>query len=284
MKYLFQTALLLLFFSISSAKAQKSGTLTVEKIMRDPRTWLGTAPTDINWSDDSKTIYFKWNPDKNLSDSLYSYSLSDKKIAKVSLSDRKKLPAAEGPYNRSHTLRVYEKDGDIFLIGYQNFTVRQLTKTVERESSPAFSGDEQNIIFQRENNIFSISLATGLLTQHTDFKSGTKKADTKPGAQEKFLQDDQLAMFQILKERKEKRDGGKKISEAEKPQYPKEIYLGEKRVQNQKLSPDSRFVTYQLVQPDKSAKSTIVPNYVTESGFTEDIASRTKVGAPGSAY
>ena len=284
MKYFFQAALLLLFFSISSAKAQKSGTLTVEKIMRDPRTWLGTAPTDINWSDDSKTIYFKWNPDKNLSDSLYSYSLAGKKIAKVSLSDRKKLPAAEGPYNRSHTLRVYEKDGDIFLIGYQNFTVRQLTKTVERESSPAFSGDEQSIIFQRENNIFSISLATGLLTQHTDFKSGTKKADTKPGAQEKFLQDDQLAMFQILKERKEKRDGGKKINEAEKPQYPKEIYLGEKRVQNQKLSPDSRFVTYQLVQPDKSAKSTIVPNYVTESGFTEEIAARTKVGAPGSAY
>ena len=284
MKYLFQAALLLLFFSISSAKAQKSGTLTVEKIMRDPRTWLGTAPTDINWSDDSKTIYFKWNPDKNLSDSLYSYSLAGKKIAKVSLSDRKKLPVTEGLYNRSHTLRVYEKDGDIFLIGYQNFTVRQLTKTVERESSPAFSGDEQSIIFQRENNIFSISLATGLLTQHTDFKSGTKKADTKPGAQEKFLQDDQLAMFQILKERKEKRDGGKKINEAEKPQYPKEIYLGEKRVQNQKLSPDSHFVTYQLVQPDKSAKSTIVPNYVTESGFTEDIASRTKVGAPGSAY
>lgn len=284
MKYFFQAALLLLFFSISSAKAQKSGTLTVEKIMRDPRTWLGTAPTDISWSDDSKTIYFKWNPDKNLGDSLYSYSLADKKIAKVSLSDRKKLPAAEGLYNRSHTLRVYEKDGDIFLIGYQNFTVRQLTKTVERESSPAFSGDEQSIIFQRENNIFSISLATGLLTQHTDFKSGTKKADTKPGAQEKFLQDDQLAMFQILKERKEKRDGGKKINEAEKPQYPKEIYLGEKRVQNQKLSPDSRFVTYQLVQPDKSAKSTIVPNYVTESGFTEEIAARTKVGAPGSAY
>lgn len=284
MKYLFQAALFLLFISISSAKAQKLGTLTVEKIMRDPRTWLGTAPTDINWSDDSKTIYFKWNPDKNLGDSLYSYSLADKKIAKVSISDRKKLPASDGLYNRSHTLRVYEKDGDLFLIGYQNFAIRQLTKTVERESSPAFSGDEQSIIFQRENNIFSISLGTGLLTQHTDFKSGTKKADTKPGAQEKFLQDDQLAMFQILKERKEKRDGGKKINEAEKPQYPKEIYLGEKRVQNQKLSPDNRFVTYQLVHSDKSAKSTIVPNYVTESGFTEDIAARTKVGAPGSAY
>ena len=284
MKHLFQAAVFLLFFTISSAKAQKLGTLTVEKIMRDPKTWMGTAPTDINWSDDSKTIYFKWNPDKNLGDSLYSYSLADRKTAKVSQSDRKKLPAHDGLYNRSHTLRVYEKDGDIFLIGYQNFTVRQLTKTVERESAPVFSGDEQSIIFQRENNIFSISLATGLLTQHTDFKSGTKKADTKPGAQEKFLQDDQLAMFQILKERKEKRDGGKKINEAEKPKYPKEIYLGEKRVQNQKLSPDNRFVTYQLVQPDKSAKTANVPNYVTESGFTEEIVTRTKVGAPGSAY
>src|SRR5690606_10476979 len=32
-----------------------------------------------------------------------------------------------------------------------------------------------------------------------------------------------------------------------------------------------------------NAKATIVPNYVTESGFTEDINTRTKVGAPQNA-
>jgi dipeptidyl aminopeptidase/acylaminoacyl peptidase len=284
MKYFFQAAVFFLLITISSTKGQKLGPLSIEKIMRDPKSWMGTSPTDITWSEDSQTIYFKWNPDKNPGDSLYRYSLSDKKIVKVSQADRKKLPASEGTYNRSRNARVYEKDGDIFVISHLDFTIRQLTKTVEREFDPLFSGDEQHIIFRRDNNIFSIALTTGLLTQHTDFKTGTKKESSKPEAQGKFLQDDQLAMFQILKERKEKRDNGKKISEAEKPRYPKEIYLGEKRVQNQKLSPDNRFVTYQLIQSDKKAKTTNVPNYVTESGFTEEIVSRTKVGAPGSSY
>lgn len=284
MKHLLQLTTLLLFITLIPVKAQKLGALTVEKIMREPRIWLGTSPSDVFWSTDSKTIYFNWNPDKNLSDSLYSYSLADKKIVKILPSERKKLSAKDGAFNRDHSLKTYEKDDDIFVVSYKDFTIRQLTNTVEKESDPLFSGDEKSVVFERDNNLFSFNLETGLLTQHTDFKSGNKKADAKPSAEEKVLKEDQLAMFQILKERKEKKDAGKKIDKAEKPIYPKEIYIGEKRIQNQKLSPDNRFVTYQLGQPDKSAKTTIVPNYVTESGFTEDISGRTKVGAPASSY
>jgi len=283
MKFFLKSIAILLLLKISPATAQKLSTLTVEKIMRDPKIWIGTAPSNISWSADSKMIYFNWNPDKNLSDSLYSYNLADKKIVKVSPSERKKLPSDEGTYNRLHTMKIYVKNGDVFLID-QNFAIRQLTNTVERESNPAFSGDEQSILFERGNNLFSIQLSTGLLTQHTDFKTGTKKSDSKTSEQEKFLKTEQLALFEILKERKEKKDAGKKISDAEKSDDPKEIYLGDKNVSNARLSPDGRFITYRLSVPDKSAKSTIVPNYVTESGFTEDISSRTKVGAPGSDY
>jgi dipeptidyl aminopeptidase/acylaminoacyl peptidase len=264
--------------------AQNLGPLTVEKIMRDPKMWIGTSPSDITWSDDSKTIYFNWNPDKNASDSLYGYKVAEKKIGKVAPQDRKLLPGRNGVYNRLHTLRLYEKNGDIYLIGYQNFTIRQITNTVERETNPFFSGDELSIIFEKGNNLFSISLGTGMLSQLTDFKSGSKKADTKPAVQEIFLKDDQLAMFEILKERKDKKDAGKKIADAEKPDNPKEIYLEEKNVSNQKISPDGKFITYRLTKLDKSAKPTIVPNYVTESGFTEDISGRIKVGAPASSY
>ncbi|WP_374760210.1 S9 family peptidase [Dyadobacter pollutisoli] len=277
---LFFTLLLLITYS----QAQTLAPLSVEKIMRDPKMWIGTSPSDITWSDDSKTIYFNWNPDKNAADSLYGYNIADKKISKIAPADRKTLPGRNGIYNRLHTLRLYEKNGDIALIGYQNFTTRQLTNTAERESNPSFSGNEISIIFERGNNLFSLSLGTGLLSQLTDFKTATKKSETKPGDQEKFLKEDQLSMFDILKERKDKKDAGKKITESEKPAHPKEIYLGEKNVSNQNVSPDGKFITYRLTQIDKTAKPTIVPNYVTESGFTEDISGRTKVGAPASSY
>ncbi|HEV7350726.1 S9 family peptidase [Telluribacter sp.] len=275
---------LLLLLGTNLSFAQKLSTLTVEKIMRDPRLWIGTSPSNVYWSEDSQTIYFSWNPDKAPSDSLYRYSIADKKITKVPQQERKQLPVAQGTYNRMRTLKVYAKDGDIYLLDRNGFAIRQLTNTVESESNPLFSGDEQSVIFERGDNLYSLTLATGLLTQHTDFKSGKKKEDPKLSEEEQWLKNDQLAQFQVLKERKEKKDAGKKISEAEKSRRPKEIFLGEKRVDNARLSPDGRFVTYRLSEPDKKAKRTIVPNYVTESGFTEDLPARTKVGAPPTSY
>lgn len=282
MNHFYKLALFTSFLHFNHLRAQSLTPLTVEKIMRDPKMWIGTSPGDITWADDSKTVYFNWNPDKNPSDSLYAYSLATKKISEVAPAERRRLPGRNGIYNRSRSLRLYEKNGDIYVINYKDFAIRQLTNTTERESDPVFSGDETAVVFERGNNLYSIALNSGLISQLTDFKTGTKKADGKPGEQEKFLKADQLGMFEVLKARKDKKDAGTKVTEADKPARPKEIYLGDKNVTNQQVSPDGRFVTYGLVQTDKSAKSTIVPNYVTESGFTEDISARTKVGAPGS--
>ncbi|WP_315816590.1 hypothetical protein [Paraflavitalea speifideaquila] len=46
------------------------------------------------------------------------------------------------------------------------------------------------------------------------------------------------------------------------------------------MSADGRFISYRLIKAATGGKNTIVPNYVTESGFTEDIPGRTKVGNP----
>jgi dipeptidyl aminopeptidase/acylaminoacyl peptidase len=48
------------------------------------------------------------------------------------------------------------------------------------------------------------------------------------------------------------------------------------------VSPDGRYISYRLIKQPELAKITIVPNYVTVSGYTEDIPNRTKVGAPQS--
>jgi hypothetical protein len=68
------------------------------------------------------------------------------------------------------------------------------------------------------------------------------------------------------------------------PKRPKEIYLEYKNLEIPQASPDLRFITYRLSTQPKNAKSTVVPNYVTESGFTEDIPGRTKVGNPLAIY
>ncbi|HEY5614557.1 MAG TPA: prolyl oligopeptidase family serine peptidase, partial [Bacteroidota bacterium] len=65
---------------------------------------------------------------------------------------------------------------------------------------------------------------------------------------------------------------------------PKSYFLGQKNAFSFVLSPDEQYVTFILSQSAGDAKRTIVPNYVTESGFTEDINARTKVGEPQTTY
>ena len=87
-------------------------------------------------------------------------------------------------------------------------------------------------------------------------------------------------MFGIiqLKEKERKQDSieHKELS----PEKLKEIKADDQSVNDVQLSPDGRYITYQLVKHPEGEKNTIVPDYVTASGYTEDIPNRTKVGAP----
>jgi dipeptidyl aminopeptidase/acylaminoacyl peptidase len=266
-----------LFLLISlSANAQLTE-LTVEKIMRDPK-WIGTSPSNVRWSHDSKTIYFNWNPENAPGDSLYKITLQNRTPQKVSKAERMSLPGS-GTYNNAFTKMVYEKNGDIHLLDVVSGKSNTITQTVGRESNPYFSGDEKKIIYTYDQNLYTWEIGTGNFTQLTDFKRGRKPSTPSETEQQKWLKQDQLAYIQILKERKEKRDASRAHRETEDPKRPKEIYLEDKMLSQAQLSPDGNFVTFALTK-NANAKATIVPNYVTESGFTEDLNTRTKVGAP----
>ncbi|UKJ08106.1 prolyl oligopeptidase family serine peptidase [Solitalea lacus] len=264
-----------LFLIQLTAFGQQFDSLSVEKIMRDPK-WIGVSPSAVFWSDDSQSVYFNWNPDKTKSDSLYVVEVSNRKINKVATPVRMGL-ARNGAYNKDRSLKVVEKYGDIYLYDLKNGSFRQLTNTVEQEFLPVFSGNGDQVIFRRADNLFSLSLNSGSLTQLTNFLKGTKIRDAHVNDQDKWLKEDQLAEFEILKERKAAREGAQKARKKEQFKRLREIYLEGKSVTNLRISPDGNFVTYNMTV-DEEARNTIVPNYVTESGYTEDIPTRSKVG------
>lgn len=270
----------LLLFAVT-AKAQQLTELTVEKIMRDPK-WMGIAPSNVFWSDDSKQIYFQWNPEKLPGDSLYSITTSNLNPAKVSPVVRRQMPSPFGDYNQAKTKKAYEKNGDVFILDILSGKITQITNSAERESNPQFSFDEKKILFIANGNMYQWEIANGTFKQLTDFKKGSKKSDPKLTEQEKWLKADQLAYMKVLKERNTNKKLSDKNMKANLPRRPKEIYLDEKNADNIQLSPDEKFITYRLSK-NPAPRSTIVPNYVTESGFTEDITARTKVGAAQTA-
>src|SRR5579863_2247323 len=163
-----RTFTLLLIVISCHSFAQQLGPLTVEKIMRDPK-WMGVSPSNIHWSDDSKKLYFDWNPSGADRDSMFSITISNSTPQKVSLEERRNLTPEGGEWNKKHTIKLFEQNGDIFLSDIPKGKIFRLTNTTDRESSPRFSSDENSVLFIRGDNLYELKLNSGELDQLTNF-------------------------------------------------------------------------------------------------------------------
>ncbi|ASU36661.1 S9 family peptidase [Mucilaginibacter xinganensis] len=293
---------LLLLTYCTGAFAQKLGALSIEKIMRDPK-WIGTSPSNIRWTDDSKKILFKWNPANADRDELFAITPGNIKPVKVSIDEQKALVPEYGSWNKKRTLKVFEKNGDIWLSDLKTGKIQHLTSTADQENSPVFSGDESRIIFTKGDNLYSIKINSGELIQLTNFtraaaatpvaaagagrRGGARKAAAEPVAgneQERWLKSEQLELFDIIKVKDKDRKLDSIESKAFETKKLKEIATSDRSVGGVQLSPDGRYITYRLAKYPDGVKNAIVPNYVTASGFTEDIPNRTKVGGPQTTF
>ena len=285
-KYIFFFLLL-----AAAAQAQQVAPLTVEKIMRDPK-WMGTAPTNYRWSADSKTVFFSWNPENKERDQPYMTNVATNT---PEVTDDKNIEKALGTtytYNKDRSLGIYEKGGDIYLYNVKNKVETRLTNTLERETGARFLFNNE-IVYQRGDNMFQLNLATNELKQLTNFIRGKSPASPERpvvSAQDSWLRTDQTELFDIIKKRNRAsgRTGGfgggaggarGGFNANATPQRTiKAVYLDDKALSSILVSPDGRFVSYRITTPITTNHNIIVPNYVTASGYTEDIAGRTKVG------
>ena len=278
--------------------------------MRDPK-WIGTSPSNVFWSADSKKIYFSWNPDKKISDSTYVYTVgANGAPVRASLQEVQLAQAQNNAvFNEARTKMLYALRGDVYMVDITSGKTTRITQTQEQEFAPRFILNDEWVVYNRNQNLFAWHTQNGSTLQLTNISRGTETAVTAmplsgrgaaqlggarnaapaiaalAQSQEQWLRDQQLDLFTVLKERKEKRDARTEFLRANRDTDTlKLIGIGEKQLQNLQISPDGRFVTYRLYQAPTNSKSTIVPDYVTESGFTTDIPARTKVGAPLGRY
>lgn len=302
MRKLILLPLALLIMEVSHGQSTPTA-LTVEKIMRDPK-WIGTSPSNPEWSLDGKYLLFSWNPEKAVADSTWYITPTTLTPQKTAYAFRQVfLDESSVRYNNKRTQYVFARQGDIYLVDIKTGQQRTITQTTEFESSPQFSFNDTKIVYTRGLNAFAWDITTGVTIQLTNFQSGLAAPPAVPAAQrgggaqgggsgprgsrtaagnpqEKWLQEEALDNSLVLQSRKEKRE----LADSMRKALPKEktlrtISIEDKSIFGTSISADGRFITYRLVKQATGGKSTIVPNYVTESGFTEDISGRTKVGA-----
>ncbi|RIV73844.1 S9 family peptidase [Flagellimonas aequoris] len=280
-KHLTLLALLLLTYNGLLAQKGNTSTLKIKDIMQGDN-FVGHLPSGHYWSSDGMTLYFDWNPDGAMSDSLYAYSIGKKDIKKVDFLSANALPSSRITYNQQKTKAVYSKNGDIFLLDVATYKSTPITKTQERENNPHFTDNGKGIAYTKDNELFVWDTATGTTEQMTHFVKANDK-EPKRDSKDEFLYQDQLGLFDVLRERKAKKDAGEEINKKLEALGPLVLETGGKSVIGLEMAPSGKYITYILMERPKS-KGTIVPHYVTESGYTEDQNTRSKVGDEPTKY
>ncbi|MBO9155383.1 prolyl oligopeptidase family serine peptidase [Chitinophaga sp. GCM10012297] len=280
-KLILLPAAILLF---SAACAQQ---LTIEKIMRDPK-WIGTSPDNLFWGADGKTVYFSWNPEKAPADSLYSITLTAQTPRKTLPAERQHIQVmANADYNTARTQMVYTWQGDVFLRDLASGKETRITHTSDLESGAGFGFHDSRILFRRNRNIYSWEIQTGVTEQLTDFVNGSKPAPRTEhlGAQDKYLKDQQQELFEVLKEKKAKTDAATAFNNSlPKTEQLRSLYLDDRSLSDARVSPDGRFVVYRVFREAGPSRGAMVPNFVTESGFTGELRTNAKVGTPQPSF
>ncbi|WP_430895984.1 MULTISPECIES: alpha/beta fold hydrolase [unclassified Paraflavitalea] len=295
-KLLFGLASLL----IAGSSFAQLGPLSVEKIMKNPQ-WMGTQPSAPEWSNDSKTLYFNWNPTSGPADSVYFISTTNLSPSQLSGKEVfEKNQISRITYNAARTAMVYQKNGDVVYEEIKTGKKIYITKTVEVELGAQFSFNDSRVVYIRNQNMYAWTIATGETEQLTNIRSSGasdapavfqgqrggrgESGSSNANSQDNWLKNDQLQVFDILKERKDKREATDKYNRSFKTESLRSISIDDKFMSGLGISPDGRFVSYRLMKQAANQHSTIVPSYVTESGYTTDLNARTKVGGAQASF
>jgi dipeptidyl aminopeptidase/acylaminoacyl peptidase len=269
-----------LFWIFSLAQAQTP--LSVDYIMRDPK-WMGTFPSAHFWSSTSKQIYFNYNPEKNLADSLYKIeALAGAKPIKVSVQEERTLKKEE-IYSADESLKLFKKGNQVLLQDVKKGKTTTLFDWYEPLDKLKFLANEQHIAFSSELNFYRFDRSTNRLEKLTSITNGSKPTKPKPAETGKinFLEKENLALLEEVRKRKEAQKASQayrgSIIEATTEEFV--FYTEGKSLSNLQLSADARFVTFSVFTPPAAAnKGTKVPDYTAASGYTEDLNTRPKVG------
>jgi dipeptidyl aminopeptidase/acylaminoacyl peptidase len=277
----------IVILAATSVFAQSSApqALTIDQIMQGPR-FAGYEPRDLRWAPDGQHLYFRWKQHAEPIETdfdTYVVARDGRGLRKLSEEEAKDAPPVRASWTRDRKRAVYIDSGDVVL--YDGSKHRNLTNTNETESSPRFTQDERHVAFARGNNLFVLSLDDGTIRQVTNITGPDDKQplwDEKKGTESQdFVKSEERKLFDVIDRRAKKKEEDEAKAKKEHPLKPYKLAKGQTVVDLQ-LTPDGKFVIASITTEAEKAKTTIVANYVSESGYTEEIKSREKVGEAGS--
>ncbi len=253
----------------------------------------GQSPTQFQWSPDAKYLYFQWNADNKPSDSAYRVDPANPVLQKVSRGELQKIRPVSRQFNSDKSMELINKNGDIYLVNSKKKDTLLAFSTSMPVMDVSFTQSGKKLVLTISNNLYLLDPANGQFRQLTNFQPEKPAAPERPAqareklnAQDQWLQQDQVRLFpKVAGSSGGGRRGGMPFyGMGMRPQNggraggPEPVYTEGYTVYRLQLTPDEKYVTFTKSWPAENSKSTIMPTYVTRSGYTETIPTRTKVG------
>ncbi|MDQ3696421.1 MAG: prolyl oligopeptidase family serine peptidase [Gemmatimonadota bacterium] len=258
---------------------------SIQNIMRGPEL-VGREPQRVRWTADSRWIYFSWlEPGADWRETPKPFRVRAVAGARPELVTDAHMDSV-GPmlaprrFSADRRLAAVEHDGDLYLVDVRRGSARRLTQTLAAERDPYFDADGRRVFFIRDNNVYSIEVDGGLVRQLTDIRPGpAPKEDSTRAEQRTALEAQQRLLFESVRDRLRRDSITTAERKAREALHVKPLYLlKDERVTALSVSPSGRALLVLTTLPTGEARTTEVPQYVTSSGYTEQLRPRTKVG------
>ncbi len=255
--------------------------LTIDNIMRGPGL-VGYEPSAVRWSQDSQRIYFQWKQWNDAQEKpldTYVVQRDGAGLRKLSEEEAKSAPPATGDRSKDKKWTAYAQGGDIHLYNHATGKSQRVTFTNDIETNPRFTRDGKRVAFVRGGNLYVMSIETPAIVQLTDIRpAGSPPVEPKKGTEsQEFLKKEERDLLEIVRTRARQKEEEEARRKRENPRKPY-ILQARQTVGAMQLSPDEKHVIAMISEPSADTKTAIVPNYVTESAYTEDLQARNKVG------
>ncbi|HEX2140258.1 MAG TPA: DPP IV N-terminal domain-containing protein, partial [Woeseiaceae bacterium] len=252
----------------------------LELIMSDPD-WIGRAPTGAYWSDSGERVYYEQERTGEDFSDLYAVPAGGGEPERVSAADESQSSNATRVYNADRSRVAWILRNDVWVKDLDTGTARQVTRTAAEESAPMFMADGGSVAFLRDDEYFVHDAATGLISQPAEIEF-----EEDPDKEEGFdaLREHQRRRMDTLREDRRLEEAEEAYAEERQREDPAgpplPIYVGpEYEAVRQSLSPSARHLLLVVRNADaKEGRKEDMPQYVTESGYTETEETRIRVG------
>ena len=258
--------------------------LSLENFMQGP-THIGQSPDQVRWTDDGRLIYFRWLGAGQVWDApseLYRIPAaggSPEHIADPLVADSLAITFANGALSPDRRYRATAWRGDLWLVERATLQVRRLTQTRDGVSNPEFSADGRTLFFTQGGQIRAMDLASGLIRQLTDIRSGNAPSEREPEGLAGFLKEQQRELFVYIRNQQDRAEEQRTLAELRRQGELPIVYAG--RAGNPgglQVNAQGTAVAVQLSQMASGQRRVGVPQWITEDGYTAMNEIRTKVG------